>query len=141
MQVARIDHVHMEVADRDVAADWYERVLGLRRHPDFAAWADDPMGPLILAGGDGFPTLSLFARAAATPSRDTTVAFRVNATSFVEFIDGLSALNLTDREGSAVTRDSVIDHDLSWSIYFTDPDMNRLEITTYDYAEVAKAIA
>lgn len=26
-----------------------------------------------------------------------------------------------------------VDHDVSWSIYFTDPDGNPFEITTYDY--------
>ncbi len=31
MRVERIDHVHVEVADRDRAADWYARVLGVTR--------------------------------------------------------------------------------------------------------------
>lgn len=75
MQVDRIDHVHIEGRDRDAAADWYARVLGLSRDPQLAAWADDPMGPLILSAGDGAPALPLFARDCAAPTRDATIAF------------------------------------------------------------------
>lgn len=139
MQALRIDHVHLEVADRDAAAEWYARVLGLARHPTLARWAEDPMGPLILAGGDGFPTLSLFARAPKQVSRDTTVAFRVSGHDFLSFCDRLAELRLQDRDGKAVTRADTVDHGLSWSIYFLDPDGNRLELTTYDHADVAAA--
>ena len=56
MRVQRIDHVHVEVSDRAISADWYEHVLGLTRHPDLASWADDPMGPLVLQGEEVFFT-------------------------------------------------------------------------------------
>lgn len=141
MQVDRIDHVHVEVTDRDQAADWYARVLGLRRDPNLASWADDPMGPLILSTSDGTPTLSLFARACLTPSRDTTVAFRVSGAAFLEFLQDIERLGLTDMQGHTLTRNAVVDHALSWSIYFVDPDRNRLEITTYDYEQVGTALS
>lgn len=141
MQVERIDHVHVEVADRDRAADWYARVLGLTRAAELIDWADDPMGPLILSAADGHPALSLFARDTKPPSRDTTIAFRVAGASFLQFREALSDLGLHDRAGDPVTAESVVDHDLSWSIYFIDPDGNRLELTTYDYAQVAAQIA
>ncbi|MEM7270581.1 MAG: VOC family protein [Pseudomonadota bacterium] len=137
LRVERLDHVHIEVADRDVAAGWYQRVLGLERHPDLAQWKDDPIGPLILAGADGFPTLSLFARDCKDPSRDATVAFRVSGEDFAAFCKSLDGLGLTDGEGAKLTPDSVVDHELSWSVYFVDPDGNRLEVTTYDYDLVA----
>lgn len=140
MEIDRIDHVHIEVADRNVAADWYARVLGLVRHAELAEWADDPMGPLILATPSGTPTLSLFAREARPPSRDTTIAFGVTGAGFLDFVANLDALGLSHTSGRPLTRTDVVDHALSWSIYFVDPDGNRLELTTYDYGFVAGAL-
>lgn len=141
MQVERLDHVHIEVTDRDVAANWYAQVLGLVPHEGLSHWAADPRGPLILATGDGEPVLSLFAGAGAAPGRDNTVAFRVSGTVFLTFLDELDARSLTNRFGNRVSRDQVLDHEVSWSIYFVDPDGNRLELTTYDYAQVTSALA
>ncbi len=99
------------------------------------------MGLLILNAADGHPALSLFARDTNPPSRDTTIAFRVDGVSFLQFRETLRDLDLHDRAGAPVTAESVVDHDLSWSIYFADPDGNRLEVTTYDHAKVAAQIA
>lgn len=140
MQVQRIDHVHIEVSDREVAANWYNRVLGLTRHNDLSHWAADPMGPLILQGGDGYPALSLFARDCKEPTRDSTIAFRVDGTSFCAFYAGLDDLKLTATTGRKLTTKDVVDHELSWSLYFLDPDQNRVEVTTYDYDEVQHAL-
>ena len=141
MQVEDIDHVHLEVRDRDVAAEWYRRVLGLVRHEGLAQWADDPSGPLILATSDTKPVLSLFARESEPASRDTTIAFRVTGQQFLDFLGELSSLGLTHRSGRQLTSVDVVDHDLSWSLYFLDPDGNRLEVTTYDYENVRSGIS
>ena len=34
----------------------------------------------------------------------------------------------------------VEDHEVSWSLYFSDPDGNPYEITCYEYAELASAL-
>ncbi len=132
MQVERVDHVHIEVRDREQAAAWYTRVLGLAPHPTLAFWADHPKGPLILAGGDGRPALAMFAREPEPTSRDSTVAFRMSGAAFCAFLDALGRLNLTNRAGRVVSRADVVDHDVAWSIYFVDPDGNSIEVTTYD---------
>ena len=33
------------------------------------------------------------------------------------------------------------DHEVSWSVYFKDPDGNPYEVTTYDYEDFANSIA
>lgn len=136
--VEAIDHVHLEVRDREDAADWYADILGLKRHAPFAAWADDPNGPLFLATASGASALALFSRPIQPGNRDSTVAFRLSGESFLAFLDELLRLNLRGFDGRRLVRDDAVDHGLSWSIYFVDPDGNRLEITTYDYAMVRK---
>lgn len=136
MRIERIDHVHVEVADREEAADWFEDVLGLTRAEALAEWAAHPMGPLILATPDGLPVLSLFARDAKPASRDATIAFRVSGDDFLGFLARLDGITLSYNEGGRLTREHVVDHDMAWSIYFFDPWGNRFEITTYDYAAV-----
>ncbi|WP_162246992.1 VOC family protein [Rhizobium sp. Root1220] len=140
MRALKIDHVHIEVRDRDAAADWYQRTLGLVRYKQLASWADDKNGPLILSAGDGNPALSLFRRDCGALSRDATIAFRVSGEQFVAFMDELSDLRLLHRSGKILSRGDVVDHALSWSLYFLDPDENRLEVTSYDYAQIAGAV-
>lgn len=131
-RVLGIDHVHVEVADRETAADWYRRVLGLVRDPAFDDWAADPMGPMMLSTPAGEPVLALFARDAKPSSRDSTVAFRVSGPAFRSFLGRLPSLGLVHRSGRPLAGDDVVDHGLSRSIYFPDPDGNPIEITTYD---------
>lgn len=133
MRISRIDHVHVEVADRNEAAAWYREVLGLTPAEDLASWAKHPLGPLILQTPDGLPVLSLFARDAKPASRDATIAFRVLGGDFLAFLDRLDDLGLLQTDGRRLTRSEVADHELAWSIYFVDPWGNRFEITTYDY--------
>lgn len=140
MRIQEIDHVHIEVRDRDAAADWYERVLGLKRDERLASWANDPNGPLILATADGKPVLSLFGREHKPVSRDATIAFRVSGEQFLSFLEELSDIGLAHRSGRALSKRDIVDHSLSWSIYFVDPDENRIEITTYDYKHVAGTV-
>jgi len=139
MQVQRIDHVRIEISDRETAGEWYKKVLGLERHKQLQSWPEDPMGPLILQGGDGYSTLSLFARDCKEPTRDSTIAFRVDGKGFLEFCESLDALKLKATSGGVLTRTDVVDHEVSWSVYFLDLDRNRIEVTTYDYGQVKEA--
>jgi len=92
MQALRIDHVHVEVRNREEAAIWYADVLGLKPAEALRSWADDPMGPFILEAGDGEPALSLFERSFKNISRDTTIAFRVSGDDFLAFCNRLKSL-------------------------------------------------
>lgn len=118
-----IDHVHVSVKDRSEAEQWYKNVLGFARVAEFDQWATDK-GPLTIGNAQGNIHLALFESANV---QNTVIAFSVTAENFFAWIEHL-------KDNGIAT--NIIDHDLSWSIYFRDPDGNPFEITTYDYAEV-----
>lgn len=140
-QVDQIDHVEVFVPDRRAAAEWYHRVLGLRVLPEHEHWAGDPRGPLMISSDGGSTKIALF-EGQPQGARETAgfhlVAFRVGAENFFRFLARLGELDLVDHRGQKVTPASVRDHDAAFSLYFNDPYGHRLELTTYEYAEVKK---
>ena len=142
-RVLQIDHVELFVPDRQEAAEWYCRVLGLHVVPGFEQWTVNPGGPLMIATASGATKLALFegqpqqARATAGFHR---VAFRVDAAGFLAFVRGLDNRHLNDHQGRPVAADAVVDHDLAYSIYFCDPYGHRLEITTYEHEVVREGL-
>lgn len=121
-----IDHIHVYVANRAASEKWYERVLGLRRKEDLVFWANDG-GPLTLTNEQDTIHIALFER--PTEKCRSTVAFGVSAEELRTWQSHL-------RE--TLGRDPRLeDHQVSWSLYFADPDGNPYEITTYEYAEFA----
>ena len=136
--ITGVDHVELYVTDWDDAASWYERVLGFTPDPSFEAWWETETGPLVLSGDDT-TKLALFEQESAIRGGEVSphqIAFQTDADGFRSFIDQLESLELTDRNGDRVTPDDVVDHDLAYSLYFTDPDGNWLELTTNDYDAV-----
>ena len=122
----RFDHVHVCVTDRPASEKWYGEVLGFRRKKELESWAVSH-GPLMLQNDTGSVVLALFQK--APQSSQSTIAFGVNGETFKEWM-----IHLSTALGKPITP---VDHGLSWSIYFTDPDGNPFEITTYDYADVS----
>lgn len=120
------DHVHVHVADRAAAERWYARVLGLVRVPELEGWAVDG-GPLTLGDRSGSVHLALFERPAS--ARHATLALAVDAPGFRAWRAHLA------RELPAPP--ALEDHGLSWSLYFSDPDGNPFELTSYAHAELA----
>lgn len=137
--ITAVDHVELFVADWDSAVDWYDRVLGLTPDPAFAEWWETGSGPMVLSVDDT-TKLALFERASATRGDGVSphrVALQTDADGFLSFLDRLATLDLTDRDGAPVTSGDVVDHGLSYSLYFTDLDGNALELTTNDHEAVA----
>ncbi len=118
-----IDHIHVSVKDRKLAEQWYKDILGFERVAEFEVWITD-RGPLTIANAQGNIHLALFESEVV---QNAVIAFSVNAENFFAWIEHLKD------QGMAV---NIIDHDLSWSIYFRDPDGNPFEITTYEYQSV-----
>ena len=79
-------------------------------------------GPLTIANGDVH--LALFQ---TQSPQNATIAFGVNHTSFKEWY-----LHLKQH----LIEFTLVDHELSWSMYFSDPDGNPFEITSYDYSKL-----
>ena len=130
-ELERVDHIHVFVADRAAAERWYARVLGLKRIDALAFWADGG-GPLTLGDASGSIHVALFERPAAGKCR-STIALATSAAGLVAWQRHLAA-----ELGEAPPR---VDHQVSWSIYFDDPDGNPFEITTYDHAALAAGAA
>lgn len=132
--VEGLDHVELVVPDRYEAAQWYERTLGLSIQRAYEFWAEEG-GPLVISSDGGATKLALFEgdpRSAPTPRR---VAFRVDGAGFLRFLDRIERLELEGTDGGHVVRSDVVDHDVSFSIYFRDPYGTPLEVTTYEYDE------
>ncbi|REJ77684.1 MAG: hypothetical protein DWQ47_15040 [Acidobacteria bacterium] len=134
-----IDHVHVYVKDQREAAKWYSTVLGLEVEADLEHWAADG-GPLMVSGDGGHSGIALFARPNEKSSNQSTVAFGMAGDDFARFVSSLADMDLVDRNGQVLSKDSVVDHDSSWSVYFPDPYGNPVEVTTYDYDSVKESL-
>lgn len=141
-RVQHIDHVEMFVPDQYAAAEWYRANLGLEIVRDFEHWA--ATGPLMISSDEGRSMLALF-RGEPRGDRPTAgfhrVAFRVDGPGFLDFLSRLSEIEIPDRNGQRLTADQVVDHDQSWSIYFSDPYGHLLEVTTYEYNFIVDHLA
>jgi len=122
--VQRIDHVEVFVRDFDASIRWYERVLGLR---EVHRWNPEPV--MIGAGDtklaffkaeDDVPPPPASTRA---PRRWVRVAWLVAPEAFDDAMAHLRAEH--------VPFEGPVNHGVSQSVYFTDPDGHALEITCY----------
>jgi catechol 2,3-dioxygenase-like lactoylglutathione lyase family enzyme len=118
------------VPDRAEAAAWYARVLGCRPVPGTERWAADPQGPLMVSADGGRTKLALFAGHGGLHR----VAFHLAGAEWLAFVARLPELGLQETGGAA----RVVDHGTAWSVYFSDPQGHRLEVTTYE-AEVVRS--
>lgn len=137
-RVEQIDHVELFVPDRDAAATWYKEVLGLEPVPKAAAWAVDPGGPLMISSDGGRTMVALFKgepQGTHPAVGFRRLAFRVDAAGFLAFAARAKTLGLGAGKGPA----RIVDHTTAFSIYFSDPYGNDLEVTTYEHAAVRAA--
>ena len=138
-----IDHVELFVPDRAEAARWYARVLGLTILGQYEDWATNPSGPLMISSDGGGTKLALF-EGEPQGRRETAgfhrVAFRIGADAFAAFLRRLPESGLVDQDGRPVVAESLRDHQRAFSLYFSDPYGHRLELTTYEYDALRRAL-
>jgi len=118
MTIEGLDHVAFAVPDQDTSIAWYRDVLGLERAFE-DAWGT---GPAVVAAPDR-TGIALFRPSERHPLGFLHVAFRVDAPGLREARSRLSDAGVAFEEQ---------DHGIARSIYFTDTNGVRLELTTYD---------
>jgi catechol 2,3-dioxygenase-like lactoylglutathione lyase family enzyme len=129
MQLKGIDHVAVGVRDIERSAKWYIEVLGFERLYE-GAWHGVPT--FVGTGNTGIALFPASPDAKLIPSthRDVRLlhlAFRADRQNF------LAAQQELKKRG---IKFEFQDHEISHSIYFSDPDGHQLEITTYELEAV-----
>jgi catechol 2,3-dioxygenase-like lactoylglutathione lyase family enzyme len=115
-RVQGVDHVAIGVADQSASEAFYRDVLGLeRKHAE--AWGDSPMAMMAEHGG-----MAIFDEAGRS-NGFRHLAFRVDRENFELAQEDLREAGIEFEKQH---------HDVAESIYFVDPDGNRLELTTYE---------
>ena len=125
-----IDHIEMFVSDRDESAKWYEEIFGLKPIKKLDVWTK--IGPLFIGTEDGSVTLALMNGKKDIDGSINRIAFRTSGEKFIDFLSRIEEMELFFLK-EKITKEQVVDHDLSYSLYFDDPDGNKLELTCYDH--------
>lgn len=137
MKIADIDHVEVFVKNRAEAARWYEEIFGLSPIQELDAWAK--IGPLFIGNKDGTVKIALIDGTKDNDGSINRVAFSASGEDFVGFVNNLDDARVYFLK-RRVAKNDLVDHDLSYSIYFDDPDGNKLELTCYEYDYVKSRI-
>lgn len=125
MRLEQIDHIALRCASPESSKSWYVDTLGFE-HVFPGQWAGIP---IFLRLGSTFLALFPQATSQRTSAHAQVPHLAFRATTYVDFqcaMDDLRARGVAYH---------FQDHEISHSIYFSDPDGFQLEITTYDVAE------
>jgi len=120
IQARKLGHVVLKVRDAEKSKEFYVRTLGLK-----LAYEDGDHGAVFLSFGTQHHDLALFQRATAEAPGPTQPGLHHTAWQLGSF-EELQAAHRELRElGIAV---DAIEHNVTRSIYFHDPDGNRVEL-------------
>lgn len=130
--VDAIDHIEIYVEDQEKTAKWYDKVFSFKIISELEFWSRHDDGPLFIGNLENNIKIALFQGNKDNDGSIRRIAFRVSGKDFLFFLDRLSTVPVFSL-GKRIERHNVIDHEISFSVYFNDPDGNQLEITSYDY--------
>ncbi len=119
MDALRLGHIHLKVRDADRSADFYKRLLGLtqtERHGNF----------IFLGNGQDHHVIALqgLGAHAPQPPRGSLGLYH----SAFEVPDESEFEQAYLRAKELAPHVTVVDHGISWAMYFDDPDGNGVEI-------------
>jgi catechol 2,3-dioxygenase-like lactoylglutathione lyase family enzyme len=140
LRLGRLDHVHIRVPDRAVAAQWYATHLGFEPVEEYRFWATGfEGGPLQISADGGATSLALFQASETEPVVPQHVAFSVDAAAFVAFARSLPG-EICSPSGDALRVDDVRDFDLCWAFDLADPWGHQYELNCYDHETVRRQL-
>jgi catechol 2,3-dioxygenase-like lactoylglutathione lyase family enzyme len=137
-RMGQLDHVHIRVPDREVAAQWYADHLGFEPVNKYEFWAKGfDGGPLQISADGGKTMLALFEATDGHPmiQQITGVAFSLDAENFMAFARSLPS-GSDSSSGQPLHINDVVDFDMCWAYNIADPWSNNFELNCYEYERV-----
>ena len=121
IQAGKLGHVVLRVRDAQKSKEFYMRALGLQlAHEDLAR------GAVFLSFGEQHHDLALFEPVTGAPPDPTQPGLHHTAWQLGSFEELQAAYRELRAMGFAV--ESTIEHNVTRSVYFPDPDGNRVEL-------------
>jgi len=121
IQARKLGHIVLKVRDAQKSKDFYMRALGLK-----LAHEDLQRGTVFLSFGEQHHDLALFEPVTGTAPDKTQPGLHHSAWQLGSFEELQSAHHELRAMGIAV--ESTVEHNVTRSVYFLDPDGNRVEL-------------
>ena len=121
IQARKLGHIVLKVRDAQQAKDFYIRVLGLQ-----VAYEDRQRGMVFLSFGTEHHELALFQLATGEPPEATQPGVHHMAWQLGSFAELQAAHRELVELGIPV--EAAVEHNVTRSVYFFDPDGKRVEL-------------
>ena len=121
IQARKLGHVVLSVRNAEASRDFYTKTLGLK-----VSYEDLSRGAVFLSFGREHHDLALFQMATGAPPDATQPGLHHVAWQLGDFEELRQAYRELKAMGFAV--ESTAEHNVTRSVYFPDPDGNRVEL-------------